>query len=51
MLSASVAERRYDIMIGVMIFESAFLTDSLRLGVPLIVSAPDSIESKVIEAS
>lgn len=51
MLCAFVSERRNDVMVRVVILEAAFLTDPSGFVVPLIVSAPYSIEFKVIEAS
>ncbi len=51
MLSANVSERRNDVRIRVVIFESAFLANPFGFDVALVISAPDSIESKIIETS
>lgn len=51
MFGTLVAERRNDIMIGMMIFESAFFTDPSGFRVSVIVSAPYCIKLKDIETS
>lgn len=51
MLCPLVSEWRDDVLVGVMESETAFLTNSFRLGVPVIISAPNRVEHQVFEAS
>ncbi len=51
MFGAYVAKGRNNIMIGMVILETAFFTDPFGFVISFIVSAPNRIESKVIETS